>query len=50
MIDWKIRKEVGYRGETNWKFGRLYWIPENREICWSWLKEGEWQSKTLLKY
>jgi len=49
-MHWRFDKEIDHEGIVFWTFGPFQWIPNYREINWIWVKDGEWQSKTLLKY
>jgi len=47
---WWIRQEQGMRGELSWTFGPFEFICAERRLIWRWVKNGEWECRTLLKF
>ena len=43
----RLKNDDGY-GLISWKIGPFQWIPEHRQLNLLWIKNGEWQSRTLI--
>ena len=43
----RLKKDDGY-GFISWGIGAFHWIPQYRQLNLVWIKDGEWQSRTLI--
>lgn len=43
----RLKKDDGY-GFISWGIGPFHWIPQYRQLNLVWIKDGEWQSRTLI--